>query len=85
MIRTRKNNAFSVQDRIVPNLGTVFSAGYKHQVAFEGIRFGGIQWSRKTPNWMLNTGGGTYEDCFHLIKEIQCQHGTDLELEIRIC
>lgn len=84
MIQARKINAFSVQDRSAPNLGTVFSAGYKHQGAFEGIRFGGIQWSTKTPNWMLNVGDGTYEDCVHLINEIRRQHAMDLELEIRI-
>lgn len=84
MIQTRKINAYSVQDRSVPNLGTVFSAGYKHQSAFEGIRFGGMEWSRKTPNWMLNTGDGSYEDCVRLINEIRRQHAMDLELEIQI-
>jgi len=84
MIQLRKINSLSVQDRSAPNLGTVFSAGYKHQSTFEGIRFGGMQWSTKTPNWMLNVSNGTYKDCIHLINEIQQRHSMNLELEIRI-
>ncbi len=84
MMKARKRYAFSAQDRSAPTLGTVFSAGYKHQAAFEGIRFGGIQWSKQSPNWMVNVGDGTYEECVQLIEAIRRQHANDPELEIRL-
>lgn len=84
LVQNRMAYCSSHQDRGAPNLGTVFSTGYRHHPSFEGMVFGGIQWSRKTPNWMLNIGGGTYEDCLSMFKEIRRQHAEDLELEIRI-
>lgn len=84
LMRARRRYAMSVQDRSAPTLGTVFSHGYNHQEALEGIRCGGIEWSRRSKNWMINTGNGTYRDCINLLNEIRKHHTSALELEIRI-
>lgn len=84
LIKERREMALRAQDRNAPNLGTVYSGGFNHEKEFLGLRSGGVAFSAKTPNWILNVGHGTFHDCIHLLEEVSRRHDTPPELEIRI-
>ncbi|MBN2782757.1 MAG: UDP-N-acetylmuramate dehydrogenase [Campylobacterales bacterium] len=58
------------------------------EVGLKGFRVGGMEFSSKHANFLVNMGGGTYEDATFLIKEAQKRvfekFGITLELEIII-
>jgi len=78
-----------------PSAGSAFknplgdSAGRLIDAAgLRGKQIGGMAWSPIHANFLVNLGGGTYEDAITLIElakhEVERQFGTTLEEEIRI-
>jgi UDP-N-acetylmuramate dehydrogenase len=57
-------------------------------VGLKGVKKGAMEFSTKHANFLVNNGGGTYQDALHLIKEAQRlvleEFGIKLELEIQI-
>ncbi len=56
------------------------------EVGLKGVRVGGMEFSKVHANFLINTGGGTYDDAVFLIKEAQRmvyeKFKINLELEI---
>jgi len=54
----------------------------------KGFRIGNMAWSEKHANFLINLGGGTFEDAVALIEKARTlvaeRFGTDLELELKI-
>jgi len=78
-----------------PSAGSAFknppgdSAGRLIDAAgLRGKQIGGMAWSPKHANFLVNLGGGTYRDAITLIElakqEVEKQFGVKLEEEIRI-
>ncbi|MBD5097512.1 MAG: FAD-binding protein [Lachnospiraceae bacterium] len=66
-----------VQDLSCPNFGTVFCQANGHimeVVKRLHIKKGGICWSPKKSNWLLNKNQGSYHDCISLIHFVQNIH-----------
>mgnify|MGYP001564347419 CR=1 FL=1 len=57
-----------------PNAGSVFRQYYRPLPEIVGHRIGGAQFSPKTPEWIVNLGGATFEDAWSLIKHAQECH-----------
>lgn len=65
-----------VQDPSKPNFGTVFMEAdpvIMKGIRFMGIKKGGVSFSKKTANWLLNNGG-TYQDTVFLLKLVKKLH-----------
>jgi len=78
-----------------PSAGSCFknpashSAGYLiEQVGLKGFRIGGMAYSQIHANFLVNMGGGVYDDAMELIKmaqqKVKEQFDIKLELEIQI-
>lgn len=78
-----------------PSLGSVFKnpendfAGRLiESVGLKGERRGGMQWSDKHANFLVNRGEGIFEDALHLIKEAEKRvfdrYGIMLQREIKV-
>jgi UDP-N-acetylmuramate dehydrogenase len=66
-----------------------YSAGYLiEQVGLKGFRIGGMAYSQFHANFLVNMGGGTYDDAIKLItiaqQKVKQQFDIKLELEIKI-
>lgn len=79
------------QDMSNANFGTVFSESNKYIIKLmKFIKIGnkkGITFSKKTSNWMLNNGNGTYKEAEFLINFVKKLHkifNKKCELEVRI-
>ena len=70
------------------NFGSLFKqCDYKlmSRLARLGVKRGKVSLSRKTTNWLLNNGGGTYKQAMSVIKICKCFHrlfGKNAELEV---
>ncbi len=57
-------------------------------VGLKGMEHGGMAWSSKHANFLVNLGGGTYEDAKYLIdlarEKVKAEFGIELELEVQI-
>lgn len=73
LIRERMEFVGQRQDRGKPNLGSVFSD--HPTVDLRGLRKGGMSFSTKTPNWIVQDGDGTAEDYFDLVALAKGLHG----------
>lgn len=71
-IQERLGEVREKQDRKWPNLGTIFCRGWKMSLA--GVAEGGMKFSSKTPNWIINIGGGTAEQFQALVKRAKARH-----------
>jgi len=60
------------QDRKRPSLGSVFRSGYK--IPLGGMSEGGMQFSEKTANWIVNVGGGSAVDYERLVNTAKALH-----------
>jgi len=78
-----------------PSAGSVFKnpdgdfAGRLiEEAGLKGMRKGGMQWSPMHANFLINLGGGTFEDAIYLItlakKEVKKLFGITLQEEIKI-
>lgn len=75
-INDRIERCRMMQDRSRPNFGSVFSESNSkimRCVRMAGMRVGGISFSRKTQNWLINEGG-TFSDAMRLIKRVETIH-----------
>jgi UDP-N-acetylmuramate dehydrogenase len=58
------------------------------EAGFRGRQLGGMAFSERHANFLVNTGGGTSADALALIAEAQSAvsrtHGIDLELEVKV-
>jgi len=56
-------------------------------VGLKGVRHGGMAWSSQHANFLVNLGGGTYEEANTLIelaiKRVKEDFGIELELEVQ--
>jgi len=63
-------------------------AGLIEAVGLKGFRVGAMEFSKIHANFLVNHGGGTYEDALYLIQEVQKrvlkEFHIELELEIQI-
>lgn len=55
-------------DLAYPNLGSIFREGFNPLDDVIGHRIGAAEFSRKTPGWIINTGGATFQDVNALIR-----------------
>jgi len=57
-------------------------------VGLKGVQKGGMQWSEVHANFLVNLGGGTYEDAKYLLdlakKKVETQYGITLQEEIKL-
>ena len=78
------------QDNSKPNLGSVFSKynGTIIKMArLIGLKKGNIAFSKKTNNWILNRGNGTYSDAKNLIETVIKIHkffNKEISTEVRV-
>lgn len=88
-IDARKKRCREMQDNSAPNFGTVFafkSGKAMSLVRRRGLAQGGISFSKKTGNWLLNNGG-TFEDAMCLlerVKRINRCFGKRARFEVRV-
>ena len=67
----------TVQDNSAPNFGTAFmEADEKIMKLARHIGIGGkrVHFSRKTTNWILNSGNGTYKDAVKAMQKVEWIH-----------
>ncbi len=89
-INQRRNTAKVYLDMSSPNFGSVFKqCDYRIMSILGklGLRCGGVRLSSKTPNWILNEKGGSYNDIMHLIDKCVYIHKVlrkDIQLEVRM-
>lgn len=65
------------QDNSAPNMGSVFCECNRKIMSLMrimNIGKGNVRFSRKTNNWLLNTGNGTFEDACWTIEQVQRIH-----------
>lgn len=87
LIKERQDHCKKQQDASVPNCGSAFSKGNKYifkifQIL--GVKSGGAMFSKKTSDWIINTGGATAVDIKQLIKKMIKAHkliGADYKVE----
>lgn len=71
-IRERLEHVKTYQDRSRPNLGSVFID--KVRIPHKGLRRGGMTFSQKTANWLLNSDEGTAEQALELLDFVKHEH-----------
>lgn len=78
LISERMRMVKEVQDRSKPNFGSVFcysNARIMNLVKKFGLgKKNGVHFSKKTSNWMINEGNGTYADALILIRFVCAIH-----------
>lgn len=75
--KERINLCREKQDNSFPNFGTVFMVANPRIMAFaKKIKIGNkrVHFSKKTSNWLINEGGGTYKDAISAIKKVEFLH-----------
>lgn len=89
LIKERLDLCKRIQDTSKPNCGSVFSKGNKYifklfQVL--GTRSGNAMFSKKTSDWIINTGGATATDIKKLVTKMTRAHkliGADYKVEYK--
>lgn len=91
LISERMNTVKATQERNKANFGSVFSqsnAKIMNIVRKVGLgRKKGVHFSKKTTNWLVNEGNGTYAEALALIKIVRILHklfNKECTLEIQI-
>lgn len=74
LVRRRMEFVRRTQDTALPNAGSVFKTGYRHDPALSGLQAGGAAFSRKSVNWIVNQGGATCDDVLRLIELAKQSH-----------
>ncbi len=88
-IDARRKHVKRTQDKSAPNFGSVFSKSSGKAMALirkKGLVVGGISFSRKTGNWILN-GGGSFNDAMSLLGKAKAMNrlfGKKAKLEVRV-
>ena len=88
-IKERLENCKMTQDSNKPNCGSAFSKGNKYifkLFQILGVKSGGAMFSRKTSDWIINTGNATGEDIKILINKMIRVHqliGADYKVEYK--
>lgn len=88
-VDSRKKYVKGTQDKSAPSFGSVFCQSRGKAMEFirkKGLSVGGVAFSRKSANWMLNNGG-TFDDAIALIgeaKRINKFFGKKVKLEVRV-
>ena len=88
-VEARRNRVRDVQDKSAPNFGSVFcqSSGKAMKlICKKGLSSGGIAFSRKTSNWLLNNGG-SFDDAMTVLeraKAVNRLFGKKAKLEVRV-
>ncbi len=88
-IDARRKHVKRTQDKSAPNFGSVFSKSSGKAMALirkKGLAVGGISFSRKTGNWILN-GGGSFDDAMSLLGKAKAMNrlfGKKAKLEVRV-
>jgi UDP-N-acetylmuramate dehydrogenase len=78
------------QDHSGRNFGSVFRKFNRYLmqiVRIASIKSGNVRFSKKTSNWIINTGDGSYKDVLKLIKKVKFYHKfilSDADLEVII-
>jgi UDP-N-acetylmuramate dehydrogenase len=87
-IKERMRRAWDVQDRMYPNVGSIFKQSNWRVLKFlRGVRRGGAKFSSKTANWINNIGDARSDDVVFLIRLAQVLHrlaGKQVEMEIEV-
>jgi UDP-N-acetylmuramate dehydrogenase len=73
-VRERMQLVKESQDNICPNAGSVFKSGLVLAAKLMGQSVGEVQFSSKTPNWILNRGGTLSAGIFDLISHAKDMH-----------
>lgn len=88
-VDARRKHVKQTQDKSAPNFGSVFcvsSARAMRLIRKKGLAVGGVGFSRKTGNWILNNGG-SFADAIAVLgkaKRINGMFGTRAKLEVRV-
>lgn len=88
-IKERAEHCRRIQDAAIPNCGSAFSKG--NRFIFKlfqllGVKSGGAMFSKKTSDWISNTGGATATDIKKLIAMMIRAHkliGADYKVEYK--
>ena len=87
LIKERLDHCKKLQDTSAPNCGSALSKGNKYifkLFQILGVKSGGAMFSKKTSDWIINTGGATADDIKHLLKKMINAHriiGADYKVE----
>lgn len=80
-----------VQDSAYPNFGTVFCNCNTKLLKLVRLSFafskGGLQFSKKLPNWFINKKNGTFDEAYRRINRVRKVHkffNKPLEVEVKI-
>lgn len=73
-LRERIEFVRRTQDNTAPNAGSVFSARFALAKELQGVRQGGVEFSGKTGNWILNHGGTDPADVASLLETARAAH-----------
>lgn len=88
-VDARRKHVKETQDKSAPNFGSVFrdsSGRAMNLIRKWGLAVGGISFSRKTGNWILN-GGGSFDDAMSLLGKavaVNKLFGKKAKLEVRV-
>ena len=88
-VDARRKYVKETQDKSAPNFGSVFrdsSGRAMNLIRKRGLAVGGISFSRKTGNWILN-GGGSFDDAMSLLGKavaVNKLFGKKAKLEVRV-
>ena len=88
-VDARRKHVKETQDKSAPNFGSVFrdsSGRAMNLIRKRGLAVGGISFSRKTGNWILN-GGGSFDDAMSLLGKAVAVNkllGKKAKLEVRV-
>ena len=88
-VDARRKYVKESQDKSAPNFGSVFrdsSGRAMNLIRKWGLAVGGISFSRKTGNWILN-GGGSFDDAMSLLGKavaVNRLFGKKAKLEVRV-
>ena len=88
-VDARRKHVKQAQDKSAPNFGSVFRESSGKAMGFirkRGLAVGGISFSRKTRNWILNEGG-SFDDAMSLLGKaiaVNRLFGKKAKLEVRI-
>ncbi len=89
LIKKRLDLCKKIQDTSKPNCGSVFSKGNKYifkLFQLLGTKSGGAKFSKKTSDWIINTGGATATDVKRLVAKMIRAHkfiGADYKVEYK--
>ncbi len=74
LITERMRYVREAQDNRFPNAGSVFARRFRLHTQLMGDNVGDAQFSKRTSNWILNTGQASCADVLRLIRRAQWRH-----------